>query len=34
MRFRPPLCDEQFALAENQARRHLDDQAFPRPMLL
>jgi hypothetical protein len=31
---RHPLGDEQFALAEDHARRHLDDQAFPRPMLL
>ena len=34
VRLRLPLGDEQLALAKDQARRHLDDHAFPRPMLL
>jgi hypothetical protein len=31
---RLPLGDEEFVLVEDHARRHFDDQAFPRPMLL
>lgn len=34
MGIRFALGDKQFPLAEDQARRDLDDQAFPRPMLL
>jgi hypothetical protein len=30
----PAPGEEQFTLAENQPGRHVDDQAFPRPMLL
>lgn len=34
MRIGPASGDEEFPLAENQPGRHVDDQAFPRPMLL
>jgi hypothetical protein len=34
VRTRLPLGDEELASAEDQTGRHLDHQAFPRPMLL